>query len=479
MKSVSSMRKLYGQLRSALRMFVAGSALIFAGCSGDDASQAPSPSATPFTLNSDVTAIPMSTAEADRFQTVIATAGDRYYAAGFVTINEDRHMAVARLSQTGRLDTSFGQNGVATVNVAVGGKTAEFARGVVVQSGGKVVIAGPVEHNPAASGDAARDTDIAVARFDATGQLDPTFGTNGIARLNLSTGVVVGTAFRGDTSWGLTLLPGDDHLVVGGKLADGAGRTDIDYAVVKLTSQGNVDTTFGTNGCVTLDVEQGSEQPRTAIVQLDGKIVVSGHADGINDVITTQLFRLLPNGRFDASFGINGVVNVALLASVAEAYDVALQGQNLVIAGYGRAVSPGTVDIISARFLPDGTWDKTYGENGVAVIDVAGQDDRSRKVAILPNQGVLIVGQAKPTATTQDGAVVLLTPDGQRDTTLNGNGVALIDFGGSADALFGLTLSPDKTGAVAVGWKGVDSAAVSPTNNDDARVVHFSLPMAQ
>ena len=29
------------------------------------------------------------------------------------------------------------------------------------------------------------------------------------------------------------------------------------------------------------------------------------------------------------------------------------------------------------------------------------------------------------------------------------------------------------------GWKGVDAAAVTPTNNDDARVVHFSLPMAQ
>ena len=89
---------------------------------------------------------------------------------------------------------------------------------------------------------------------------------------------------------------------------------------------------------------------------------------------------------------------MALLASVAEAYDVALQGQNLVIAGYGRETSTGTVDIISARFLSDGTWDKTYGNNGVAVIDVAGQDDRSRTLQILPDQGVLIVGQGKPTA---------------------------------------------------------------------------------
>jgi hypothetical protein len=44
-------------------------------------------------------------------------------------------MAVARLGSTGELDPSFGQNGIATVNVAVGGKTAELARGVVVQSG--------------------------------------------------------------------------------------------------------------------------------------------------------------------------------------------------------------------------------------------------------------------------------------------------------------------------------------------------------
>ena len=127
---------------------------------------------------------------------------------------------------------------------------------------------------------------------------------------------------------GLSLLPGDDLLVVGGKLADGTGRTDIDYAVVKLTSHGAVDTTFGTDGHLTLDLEQGGDSPRTAIVQPDGKIVVSGHTRGTNDVVTTVLFRLLSNGQFDPSFGNNGVVTVALLASVAEAYDVALQGQN-------------------------------------------------------------------------------------------------------------------------------------------------------
>ena len=475
MTSLVTRPRLYSCFWHGLGLLLMSSAFAISGCSSEDVPSTPGAPAG-ITLNSEILPVPMSATEADRFFTVVATTGNRYYAAGFTTVNDDSHMAVVRFGSTGGLDASFGSNGIATVNVAVGaGKKAEFARGAVVQSDGKIVIAGPIEHDTAATGDAARDTDIAVVRFNPTGQLDPTFGTNGIVRLDLSTGVVDGTAFRGDTSWGLTLLPGDDLLVVGGKLADGAGRKDIDYAVVKLTSNGTRDTAFGTNGLVTLDVGAGNDQPRTAIVQPDGKIVVSGHTSDAG-VVTTVLFRLLLNGQFDSSFGQNGVVNVALLASVGEAYDVALQGQNLIIAGYGRNVSPGTVDIISARFLPNGTLDTTYGDSGVAVIDVAGQDDRSRTVEVLQDQRILIVGQGKRTATTQEGALVLLTRNGQRETRLNGNGLALIDFGGPTDALFGLALSSDQTKAVAVGWKGVDTAAAGPTNNDDARVIRFSLP---
>ena len=467
---------------SVVGLFVMSSASVVIGCSSETPSPTSNTSA-PATLNSEILSAPLTATEADRFHAITAAAGNQYYAAGFTTVNDDSQMAVALFGSTGGLDPSFGSNGIATVNVAVGaGKKAELARAVVVQSDGKIVIAGLFEHDTAASGDAARDTDIAIARFDTTGQLDQTFGTDGITRLNLSTGIALPNPtpnsppiLRGDTAWGLTLLPEDSLLLIGGKLSDGVDRTDIDYAVVKLTANGTIDTTFGTNGLVTLDIGSGNDNPRTALVQPDGKIVVSGHTSDTG-VVTTVLFRLLPDGQFDTSFGRDGVVNVALLPFVAEAYDVALQGQNLVIAGYGRDTSAGTVDIISARFLSDGTWDKSYGEGGVTAIDVAGEDDRSRTLKVLPDQHVLIVGQGKPTATTQDGVVVLLTANGQRETKLNGNGVALIDFGGPADALFGLTLSPDLSHAVAVGWKGVTATESSPTNNDDARVLRFPLP---
>lgn len=454
------------------RIMALGFLLSLAGCGGSDSSAPPPP------LTRTVLETSLSATEADRLLTVVAAADGRYYATGFDTVKGDTRMVLVRLTSSGSLDPSFGDNGIARINVAVGGKTAELARGLAVQSDGKIVIAGPIEHDVTGPVATARDTDIAVVRFDSTGQLDPTFGSNGLIRLDLSTGVPSGTAFRGDTVWGLTRMANDDLLVIGGRLADGVGRTDIDYAVIKLTAHGALDTTFGTNGVATVDVGGGSDNPRTALVQPDGKIVVSGHTADIG-LVTTSLFRLLPNGQLDPSFGQNGIVNVALLPFVAEAYDVAFQDSNLVVAGYGRGTSPGTVDIISARFLANGSWDRSYGDNGLTMIDVAGQDDRSRKLEVLPDGRVLIVGQGKPTAASQEAAIVVLSKDGKRDTTLNGTGVELIDFGGPTDALFGLALSPDKTSAMAVGWKGVDAAAVSSTNNDDARAVRLSLSKAQ
>jgi hypothetical protein len=86
----------------------------------------------PATLNSEVFPVPLSATEADRFFAVSATTGNQYYAAEFTTIFDDSHIAIARLGSSGGPDASFGSNGIATVNVAVGaGTKAELARSVV------------------------------------------------------------------------------------------------------------------------------------------------------------------------------------------------------------------------------------------------------------------------------------------------------------------------------------------------------------
>lgn len=80
----------------------------------------------------------------DRFLAVAFDASNKVYASGFITENGDNSMVVARFNTNGTPDTTFGTNGVAKVNVVVG-KTEEVARGLVIQSDGKIVLAGPAE----------------------------------------------------------------------------------------------------------------------------------------------------------------------------------------------------------------------------------------------------------------------------------------------------------------------------------------------
>lgn len=91
-----------------------------------------------------IKATPISATENDRFWSVTFDATNRIYAAGFVTEGGDNQMVVARFDTAGNLDTTFGTDGIAKINVATAG-TEEAARGIAIQSDGKVVIGGPIE----------------------------------------------------------------------------------------------------------------------------------------------------------------------------------------------------------------------------------------------------------------------------------------------------------------------------------------------
>lgn len=427
-----------------------------------------------------------------------ATAGDRFftaaewrglsYAAGFVTTGTDQAMAVARYRHDGHLDRSFGGDGFTTVNVAPGRGSLEAARGIGVQSSGKVVVAGPAES--ITPGTDARDADIYVARFTLRGTLDPTFGTGGILRLDLSPGAVTNPttgSYRTDLGYGVVVLPDDKVVVIGTRGPGGTpGRLDRDFAFIGLTPNGALDPTFGDGGGgitflntrgVVNGVEQDlNESARQAIVAPDGKIVVGSYSEGTDGSAVPRLIRLLPNGSLDPAFGVAGIATAPLFGTAAnetEFYDVALQGHNYVVTGYGRPGLAGTVDMFAARFRPDGSWDRTFGDNGLVRVDLAGHDDRGRDLVVFPDGRVLLVGSGKPTATNLDAMAVMLTPGGRLDTTFDSDGILLVDFGGPADSFFGAALTVDRKRAFLAGYKGA-----SPASGDDAAVARVwqSLP---
>lgn len=408
-----------------------------------------------------------------RFMASAVAPDGKTYAAGMVTLSGgDTAFAVARLDAKGALDKSFGKDGVATVNAAIGGKGAEIARGIAIQSNGKVVVAGPVEHDVTATGDAAKDTDLAVARFDADGKIDTGFGKGGVAIIDVGAGKAVGTAFVGDSVWGVASLPGDKLVLMANTLATGAGRSDADYALVGLTSAGALDTAFGTGGKVIVDIGSSLDNARHLIVQSDGKIVATGYSN-ISGVVQPVLIRTNAAGVLDKEFGKDGVATAKVLGGVAESYSVRQQGADYILAGYGRGEdAQEKVDMIVYRFKGNGTWDTAFGEKGLYRLDLAKEDDRARNVMVLADGRILAVGSGKKTAANIDAMAVLLSKDGKPEAAFGDKGILISDLGGPADAWYGVALSADGKQAILAGYKGTDA---SSGGTDEAIVACLQL----
>jgi uncharacterized delta-60 repeat protein len=380
---------------------------------------------------------------------------------------DDLAMVVVKLKDDGTLDTSFGAAGVAKKNV-IAKKAGEVARGIVVQSTGKIVIAGTIEHEGATD---ERDRDLAVVRFNADGSVDTSFGAGGVVVLDLSAGELVGTTYVADAQWGLSLAAGDALVVTGA--AKATGRTDTDFAVVRLKADGSRDTSFGTNGVATVDIDNQSANMRTATVLADGGIVGAGYYTDADKIIRPAVFKLKPDGALDASFGKGGIFNDALLPAACEAYGAALQGTSFVTIGYGRASTTESLDWLSFRVKPDGTHDKSFGAAGLARLDLAGQNDNGRALLVLPDERILLLGGGRTTAENSDGMIALLTKDGQPDPSFGTKGIRTWDFGGPSDFFWGAALSPDKARIALVGVKGQTTGGAA---TDDAVILVANAP---
>jgi uncharacterized delta-60 repeat protein len=416
---------------------------------------------------------PLSDADDDRFISVVEGPDGLIYTAGFASVGDDHAFAVSRHNPDGSPDETFGDGGTAAVNVAEGGGDAEVARGLVVQDDGKVVVAGPFENNPAAEGDAADDLDVAVIRLAADGTPDPTFGEAGIAKIDLGAGKTVDAeTYITDNAWGLTAREGG-YAVFAVTPNQATDRTDADFAVVGLTDAGTLDPGFGTDGVVIADINASGDNARNIITQTDGAILATGYSRDGDGIVSPVLIRMSPQGVLDDTFGDGGIANHIVLPGVTESYQVTTQGDSYILAGYGRgAEAEEKVDLVVYRFLADGSWDETFGTGGVTRVDLAGEDDRARNVAILPDGNILAVGSGKLDADDVDAMVVMLDPDGALVETFGDGGHVLVDLGGPADAFFGLDVSADETAVLIAGFKGADPDG---DDNDDAVLARIAL----
>ncbi len=227
---------------------------------------------------------------------------------------------VFRMNSDGQLDSGFGSGGVSGF-LADPGTGILKIEDIALQSDGKVVIAG---YDSSGTSNA----HISLARLNSDGNLDTTFGLNGYATLPT-------LSATGEYATGLQ-IGNQDEIFVGG-VTNKAGQDSA--LVVKLTSSGDLDTSYGTNGFTTWNPGTGyTDELSSLVLQADGKIVASlVHYHSGTSVSQFSAFRLNDDGSLDETFGTAGKVNLNypdLTTAISWTIGVDSSG-NIVLAGAG------------------------------------------------------------------------------------------------------------------------------------------------
>jgi uncharacterized delta-60 repeat protein len=474
-----------------------------------------------------VSVTPLNLDASDRYQASVAGPDGSTYSVGYTTLpgTTDRAFALTKVTKAGKLDPSFGVGGIATLNVVTGpfaaapnapsgaaqsGPTGagEIAQNVVVQSDGKIVVAGQAETPPSEVGPGkkadSRDTDIYAARFGTDGKLDKTFGTNGVTRVDLSDGVQVPSSptattstVRGDQVYGLSIRPDGRTLITASYGVDSSTNTtraDSDLAVVQLKTDGTPDATFGNvvgkPGVALARTPGVSESVRQGYVSANGDFTTSAYATPTGEGTRPYIYRFKSNGTLDTTFGTAGVASnpVPSTATRAEAYGVVESGGKLYVAGYGaRAATSSNTDATITRYNQDGSPDTSFGEGGIVFYDggLGTGADRARNIKTLSDGRIVTAGgvttklavpavvgpPAVPAVPAETkGLVLVLNQDGTFDKRFGDNGTFKVDFGGPTDFLYGLAV--DGTTITVSAWRtGPTSAAA----DDDAALARIDL----
>jgi len=264
-------------------------------------------------------------------------------------------LQVFRLSPDGSLDPAFGLGGL--MLLGDGTDSYEIGHSVIVDPDGRIVVAG------------GRGRFLLVARLQANGALDSSFGTGG---------VYVGAA--GDYSnRQVARAPGGGYRVMTSLSSGTCG-------VVGLTESGALDAAFGSGGFAT--AAAASDKPvhcEALAVQGDGKLLLGG-TDG--DYKLGYIGRLLANGSVDSGFG------ASMIAEQFKSVAAVAVGSNgsIFVAGKNRM---GLTGALVVRLLADGTLDTLYGHGGLARVDIKTRRGSSPFVSdmkLVDNDGLVVAG---------------------------------------------------------------------------------------
>ena len=307
-------------------------------------------------------------------------------------------LAAPVLAGGGWLDLTFDEDGI--VYTDFGGYSDEI-RDLVIQPDGKIVAVGTGgsnEHFPPYG--------FGVARYLPNGALDPEFSGDGKA-LTYPTGY-------GNRAYAVVMQP-DGALVVGGQ----ANLEFGDFGLIRLRPDGSLDTAFSGDGIVITNLGRQDDVIMDLALQPDGRIVAVGRTRTGDDT-DVALARYNADGTLDASFSGDGIEVTQVGADHTAGVRVALLPNGKILALAQRnGASPA---MILLRYNADGSLDRTFDGDGIAIPDIGPKGGIPNDMLVLPNGKILLAGTFGVGDTY---GIARVNADGTIDRTFGVDGRAL------------------------------------------------------
>ena len=274
---------------------------------------------------------------------------------------------IVRLLENGLVDEDFGSLG--ELQLDNGGA-------IGLREDGKILLA-------------RRDgsTTVFVNQYNSDGTPDFDFGINGEAVADVGGNTIIISlvstiAFQSD---GKFLLFGSAEL--------NGNNDDDDFMVLRFTSEGELDTTFDSDGVVFTDLDERSNSSASGVIQDDGKILVAGASGfGIGSSVFSMI-RYNPDGSLDPTFDEDGKVLSFVQFPISE---IALQEDQKIVA-VGQLCTFEDIciesDLAIGRLSEDGMDDESFGTDGKVFTNLGGSDHKYNGLALQEDGNIVAVGQ--------------------------------------------------------------------------------------
>ncbi|TGD56957.1 T9SS type A sorting domain-containing protein [Flavobacterium humi] len=270
----------------------------------------------------------------------------------------DYDFAMARITTTGSLDTSFGTGGKTITSFVVGN---DYGRSGEILQDGKILLLG-------VSGGK-----FALARYLDNGILDTSFSGDG--KLTLNENLTVTTTTTNGSSHFIPRL----KILSSGKILM-AGNSNNDFKTIQLLADGSYDTSFDFDGVVT--VNNNTDTSSILLQKPDGKIITGGNSyvSNLSDAKIKQI-----------ELDTNGSVLSNTDKNIYTSYDESIGGtlklsdQSIVVVSSVYINYQKT--LVVEKFLPDGFHDMDFGTLGHTYIAAS---DNVNKILLLSDDSIIV-----------------------------------------------------------------------------------------